>query len=70
MTISYLIIHLKKNLSYNFKPSYREIKVIDSYSFPHFIINLSEKRLITILKYKQYYKYKYLYSLSKVLKIN
>ena len=48
MTISYLIIHLKKNLSYNFKPSYREIKVIDSYSFPHFIINLSEKRLITI----------------------
>ena len=60
--------HNKRNLSYNFIPSYREIKAIDKYSSPHYIINPSIKRIITIPKDKQNYKNKSLTLISKSIK--
>jgi len=58
----------KRNLSYNYIPSYREIKAIDKYSSPHYIIDPSIKRIITIPKYKQNYKNKSLTLVSKSIK--
>ena len=58
----------KRNLSYNFITSYREIKAIDKYSSPHYIIDPSIKRIITIPKYKQNYKNKSLTLVSKSVK--
>ena len=58
----------KRNLSYNFIPSYREIKAVDKYSSPRFIINPSVKRIITIPKSKQNYKNKSLTLVSKSVK--
>ena len=58
----------KRNLSYNFITSYREIKATDKYSSPRFIINPSVKRIITIPKSKQNYKNKSLTLVSKSVK--
>jgi len=58
----------KRNLSCNYIPSYREIKAIDKYSSPHYIIDPSIKRIITIPKYKQNYKNKSLTLVSKSIK--